>query len=409
MLWRFRFSVFRSIAPSAFSPRRPLPLRTHLPSPLLPASAFEFSLLPLEGLSTTCLKASRLLALSLPVLDDAGHGIVFVRNDAKIFRFCRSKCHKHFKAKGKELSEDPSFEFEQRRNCPVRYDRDLVQRTVQTMRRLDAIRQRRAAVFYRNRMLNALKQQQQEAQADKLMKKHKHLLKEMDRIEQKQKPQTLRDEKGSALHGAVHAPSDADAFATMLAPEGEDSLQSAAPASAFNDFSLSNNHPFNSQEEPLFPASQGSWFRTLEAKALAEDFLHIDHELLPSDNLQLLLFQARSLLSAGKIRLSFPPSYGPAIVDALLKDPLGVDLARHSLFYFELGEELCKLLPEHEWPYPNLLSILRSARRQRHLRLATQSGDFNRKLIRRLTFEERDMLQKDLANSGCVCLAVPQL
>ncbi|XP_026190860.1 uncharacterized protein LOC34623828 [Cyclospora cayetanensis] len=208
----------------------------------------------------------------------------------------------------------------------------------------------------------------------------------------------------------------------MLAPEGEDSLQSAAPASAFNDFSLSNNHPFNSQEEPLFPASQGSWFRTLEAKALAEDFLHIDHELvpcsplmelkglsflsatakeefkkklrldvlLPSDNLQLLLFQARSLLSAGKIRLSFPPSYGPAIVDALLKDPLGVDLARHSLFYFELGEELCKLLPEHEWPYPNLLSILRSARRQRHLRLATQSGDFNRKLIRRLTFEERD-------------------
>lgn len=81
-----------------------------------------------------------------------GHGIQFVRNDAKIFRFCRSKCHKNFKMKrnprkvkwtkayrqlhGKDMTKDSTFEFERKRNRPERYDRNL---TGQALKAIPAI------------------------------------------------------------------------------------------------------------------------------------------------------------------------------------------------------------------------------------------------------------------------------
>lgn len=97
-----------------------------------------------------------------------GHGIMFVRNDAKEFRFCRSKCHKSFKqrrnprklkwtkafrkAAGKELAVDSTLTFAQRRNVPVRYNRELVATTLKAMSRIEEIRVKRERAFYKNRM-----------------------------------------------------------------------------------------------------------------------------------------------------------------------------------------------------------------------------------------------------------------
>ena len=117
--------------------------------------------------------------------------MVFVRNDCKvndlfftlkvcmasffvscqIFRFCRSKCQKAFKKKknprktkwtkafrkssGKDLAVDPSFEFEKRRHVPVKYDRDLWQKSVEAMKKVEEIRARRSALHITNRHAKA--------------------------------------------------------------------------------------------------------------------------------------------------------------------------------------------------------------------------------------------------------------
>ena len=78
---------------------------------------------------------------TLKILRDYPYFNLFLQ----IFKFCRSKCHKNFKKKknprkakwtkafrkgaGKELAIDPSYEFEKRRNIPVKYDRELWQKT----------------------------------------------------------------------------------------------------------------------------------------------------------------------------------------------------------------------------------------------------------------------------------------
>ena len=90
-----------------------------------------------------------------------GHGITFVRNDSRVFCFCRSKCHKNFnmrrnprkvkwtkayrRTRGKDLADDATFDFERRRNRPEKYNRDVMHATMNAMKRVSDIRARREA------------------------------------------------------------------------------------------------------------------------------------------------------------------------------------------------------------------------------------------------------------------------
>jgi large subunit ribosomal protein L24e len=94
--------------------------------------------------------------------------MTFVRNDCKTFEFCRSKCHRNFNRKrnprklkwtkafrktaGKELTVDSTFEFEKRRNRPVRYNRDLMGATLRAMKKVSAVQTKRQDMFFKMRM-----------------------------------------------------------------------------------------------------------------------------------------------------------------------------------------------------------------------------------------------------------------
>jgi large subunit ribosomal protein L24e len=108
--------------------------------------------------------------------------MVFVRNDSKQFRFCRSKCHRNFnkkrnprkvawtkayrKTRGKEMAVDSTFDFEKRRNRPVKYDRDLMGKTILAMKRVDSIKQQREKRFFDQRMQDSKAEKKSQVRAE---------------------------------------------------------------------------------------------------------------------------------------------------------------------------------------------------------------------------------------------------
>lgn len=87
------------------------------------------------------------------------------------------------KAAGKEMTVDSTLQFAARRNVPVRYDRELMGKTLKAMERVSEIRQRRERVFYKKRM--AGKRERELATARKLVAENEHLLPRMRGSEKK--------------------------------------------------------------------------------------------------------------------------------------------------------------------------------------------------------------------------------
>lgn len=75
---------------------------------------------------------------------------------------------------GKEMTVDSTLQFAMRRNEPIRYDRDLVNKTMAAMKRISEIRARRERVFYKKRMSG--KREKELAVARKLVAENEHLL-----------------------------------------------------------------------------------------------------------------------------------------------------------------------------------------------------------------------------------------
>lgn len=56
------------------------------------------------------------------------------------------------KVAGKELAVDPSFEFERRRNIPMKYDREFWQKSLEAIKRIKNINNKRQAAYIMQRL-----------------------------------------------------------------------------------------------------------------------------------------------------------------------------------------------------------------------------------------------------------------
>ena len=64
------------------------------------------------------------------------------------------------------MQNDSTFDFEQRRNRPIKYDRNVTTATIQAIQTISTIQQQRAQRFFDVRQQDAVKQKKQQARLE---------------------------------------------------------------------------------------------------------------------------------------------------------------------------------------------------------------------------------------------------
>ena len=64
------------------------------------------------------------------------------------------------------MAVDSTFDFEKRRNRPVKYDRDLMGKTILAMKRVESVKQAREERFFANRMKDAKVEKKMQARVE---------------------------------------------------------------------------------------------------------------------------------------------------------------------------------------------------------------------------------------------------
>lgn len=109
---------------------------------------------------------------------------------------------------GKEMTCDSTLLFGARRNEPVRYNRELTEKTLHAMSRISEIRARRERVFYKKRMSG--KRATELARARKLVAENEHLLPRL---------------RGSELRRLKEAQAEAEAGDTVMEVDEDTKVQ----------------------------------------------------------------------------------------------------------------------------------------------------------------------------------------
>ncbi|SBT80573.1 conserved Plasmodium protein, unknown function [Plasmodium malariae] len=112
-------------------------------------------------------------------------------------------------------------------------------------------------------------------------------------------------------------------------------------------------------------------------------------EINESDEILIEYFYAKRLQKNSLVKIKFPECYEMA--GALLSDATAACVGSLTHLYFELGNELCEILPENEWPVEKLEELLMIAELRRRIYLIKHNDQVDQTYLEGMTFMERKM------------------